>query len=679
MARQKHQKNKLYLNILFVFVFLLFSALILRLGFLQIVEGDDYVREVEGEGETTGIDSPRGLMYDRHGNKVVDNELVLSLTYTNRSGVSDEERIEIARQLNEVIEIDLEEEEITDRDLQDFWIVTNEEEAQELVSEEEIQELTDDEYYEVLLDRIPEEEVEGFSEQETQVAAIWREMNQGFYDEPHRIKQDIDEESAHVIGEHLDDLPGVDLLRDSQRKYMYEDSFSRFLGRTGAIPSESLDDYLARGYERSDDVGRSFLELEYEEELRGEKRLLEENVDGTQEEEAGQRGRDLVLSVDMDLQQEIENIIEEEISGSESGFINEAEAYVVMMDPNTGELLSVAGYDDHLGAISSSYEMGSTVKAASVMIGLEEEIIEPNTIFEDREISLPDTPPMSSVTDMGDINDLTALERSSNIYMAEIAMRMAGYDYEEECCWDNIGGSYQIFRNYYSQFGLGEETGIDLPSESSGLTGDSDSGGNLLYLSFGQYDTYTPLQLTQYISTIANGGSRLQPNLVNEIREPSRDTDELGAVRQQHTPNVLNQIDVSPSHLDRVQEGLWRVMNGEDGTARDEFEDADYVAAGKTGTAEVRIIEESTGDAVDGNNQALVAYAPYDEPEVAVSVVVPYVYTDEDGGSPGTANRIAREAMDAFFELQEERQEDTEEEDQEGISEEELDELLEEE
>ncbi|WP_269758247.1 hypothetical protein [Thalassobacillus sp. C254] len=199
MARQKHQKNKLYLNLLFVFVFLLFSALILRLGFLQIVEGDDYVREVEDEGETTGIDSPRGLMYDRHGNKVVDNELVLSLTYTNRSGVSDEERIEIARQLNEVIEIDLEEEEITERDLQDFWIVTNEEEAQELVSEEEIQELTDDEYYEVLLDRIPEEEVEGFSEQETQVAAIWREMNQGFYDEPHRIKKDIDEESAMLL------------------------------------------------------------------------------------------------------------------------------------------------------------------------------------------------------------------------------------------------------------------------------------------------------------------------------------------------------------------------------------------------------------------------------------------------------------------------------------------------
>ncbi|WP_100398338.1 peptidoglycan D,D-transpeptidase FtsI family protein [Bacillus sp. FJAT-44742] len=659
MPKLKQKKNHVpyRLNVLFFGVFILFSALILRLGFVQIVEGENYIRDLEGTNSASArIDAPRGLMYDRHGNIAVNNELVLSLTYTNRPGVSNEERIEVAERLSEFIEVDIDK--VTDRDLRDFWLITNEEEAQELITPEELSALEDNELYQLQLERIPDGELESFSQADMKVAAIWREMTGGYHHSPHRVKQGIEVEEAHQISERLDELPGVDLYRDAQRNYVYGDTFPRFFGSTGSIPREGIDSYLARGYDRSDEVGTSFLESQYEEVLRGQKGVLEAgsgNLANATVENPGKRGNDLVLTLDMELQQEVENIIKEEVESSQGTFINDPEAYVVMMEPQTGDILSIAGYGDHLGAVSRSFEAGSTVKAATVAVGLETEVIQPGSIIHDRPISLPQTPTMRSVRNMGSINELTALERSSNIYMAEIAMRMAGYDYGRECCWEDVEGAYQTFRNYFNQFGLGIETGIDLPSESTGIVGSGNMPGNLLYLSFGQFDTYTPLQLAQYISTIANDGYRMQPRLVKEIRQPSEDNDSLGPISSQLEPKVLNRVDIQPEYLDRVQEGLWRVMNGSQGTARSHFSSANYVAAGKTGTAQISVRSDRTGNVVQGNNQALVGYAPYENPEVAFAVIVPYVQRDTSGGRTGLANTIARKSLDAYFELKEER------------------------
>lgn len=110
---------------------------------------------------------------------------------------------------------------------------------------------------------------------------------------------------------------------------------------------------------------------------------------------------------------------------------------------------------------------------------------------------------------MGYINDLDAMRRSSNVYMAEIAMRLAEVNRSTNQ-WPRLGEAHNDLRQHYAQFGLGTETGIDLPRESSGLIGTSNSG-LLLYLSFGQFDTYTPLQLGQFSATMlaaVNGCAR---------------------------------------------------------------------------------------------------------------------------------------------------------------------------
>ncbi|WP_018923761.1 peptidoglycan D,D-transpeptidase FtsI family protein [Salsuginibacillus kocurii] len=640
------------LNVLFFVVFLLFLTLILRLGYIQIVEGEEYQEELQATQQASAqIDAPRGLMYDRHGNVVVNNDLVLSLTYTNTPN-NEKERLKVSEQLTKYIEVTEDDiDNITERELKDYWLQTREDEAASLIDQEDIEELEeeDDLIYERQLDRVTEEHLADIDDEEMETVALWRQTLGGYNHAPHRVTS-VETEEAHAISEDLENLPNVDLLRDAERSYPYGDTFPTFFGGTGSIPRESINEYMARGYERSDIIGTTFLESQYENVLRGEKGLRETvlgDTGPTVNETPGSRGNDLVLSIDMALQQEVESIIREEVEASPGAFLAEEEAYVVLMDPSTGEILSMAGYDEHLGTVSSSFEMGSSIKAATMLAGFSSGVIDHGTIINDTPIDLPGTPPISSWRSFGPINDIKALEVSSNIYMAEIAMRLSGF--QGGTNWGDYPSAYQTLRNYYHEFGLGIDTGIDLPSETTGIDGGVADPGNLLFMSFGQFDTYTPLQLAQYIATIANDGYRMQPQLVKQIREPSIGDDDLGAVITQNTPQVMNRISASDADINRVQEGLRHVVEGSEGTAVADFEGTQYTLAAKTGTAQVSV------NGQNGNNQTLVGYAPYEDPEVAFAVVVPNARIQDQGGRSGIANSIARRILDGFFEVQEER------------------------
>ena len=187
-------------------------------------------------------------------------------------------------------------------------------------------------------------------------------------------------------------------------------------------------------------------------------------------------------------------------------------------------------------------------------------------------------------------------------------------------------------RYYFRQFGLGVPTGIDLPNETAGQIGKKDNQpGFLLDFSIGQYDTYTPLQLAQYISTIANGGYRMKPQIVQEIREQTAQKDEIGKVVHSVEPIVLNRVDMKEEYINQVKEGFRRVFQEGDGTGVRAFQKAPYKPAGKTGTAQTVYGGESDigrnekGERIKCYNLTLAGYAPYDDPEVAFSVVVPWV------------------------------------------------------
>ncbi|WP_338001046.1 penicillin-binding transpeptidase domain-containing protein [Neobacillus terrae] len=169
-------------------------------------------------------------------------------------------------------------------------------------------------------------------------------------------------------------------------------------------------------------------------------------------------------------------------------------------------------------------------------------------------------------------------------------------------------------------------------------------------ITIGQLDTYTPMQIAQYITTIANGGYRMKPQLVKEIREPNKNGNEPGNVIDEIEPMVLNQVDMSEEMLKRVQQGFWLVTHGSKATARGYFKDEPYNAASKTGTS------ESYKNGVKTWNLSFAGYAPFNDPEIAIAVIVPNAYRDGYASPHNAANIISQRVFRAYFDLNEKGQ-----------------------
>ncbi|MFS0764966.1 peptidoglycan D,D-transpeptidase FtsI family protein [Peribacillus phoenicis] len=688
MNKKKKKKTHVpfRLNILFFLVFVLFSALILRLGVVQIVYGDDYRREIERTEEVTVNNSvPRGKMYDRNLKLMVDNQPLDAITYTRKQGTKQTEMVETAEKLATLIE--KETDKVTERDKKDFWILKNPKLAEKKITDKERKkveegEMEESDLYKLQLDRITEEETE-LSEKDLEVLAIYREFASGYALTPQIVKnKKVTKEEFAKVSENLDSLPGVDISTDWDRFYTYNKTLKSVLGKVSSseegLPSESLDYYLARDYSRNDRVGKSYIEAQYEDVLQGQKAKVRNvtdksgNVVDSEVITEGSRGKDLILTVDMDLQLATEEIIEKQLIAKKkmgnTKFLDRA--FVVMMDPDTGEVLTMAGKkyekdpktgkssieDFALGNITTSYTMGSAVKGATVLTGYQQGAIQPGTYFYDTKLKIKGTKEKGSYKNFGNINDLTALKVSSNVYMFRTAINIAGAHYVPNEPLNISSSAFSTIRNSFAQFGLGVRTGIDLPNEMSGFKGSEALAGKLLDLAIGQYDTYTPMQLVQYVSTIANGGNRMKPHMVKEIRDPVDNNEELGPVAEDVAPTVLNRLDMKEEWVERVQSGFEKVAMEQGGTAYTYFGKKSYTVAAKTGTAEAFYDGPNRMDYSEPQatmNITLVGYAPAKNPEVAFAVVVPWAYQGHTGHS--MSKEIGEEIMDKYFELKKER------------------------
>ncbi|MFC9596305.1 peptidoglycan D,D-transpeptidase FtsI family protein [Peribacillus butanolivorans] len=689
MAKEKKKKTPIpfRLNFMFFLIFILFSSLIIRLGIVQIVYGDDYLREVDRtENDVANTPVPRGKMYDRNLNPVVDNEPLNAITYTKYPNTKTADMVKTAEILATLIEMDTKK--VRDPDKKDFWILKNPEKAEALITKAERQKVVEKkleqkDLYKLQLERVTEDNLKEFTKDELEVIAIFREFNSGYALTPSIVKnKDVSTNEFARVSEHLDELPGVDVTTDWERTYKYDETLRSVLGKVSSseegLPSENIDYYLARDYTRNDRVGKSYIEKQYEDVLRGQKTRVENvlskgEVIKTDTITEGQSGKDLVLSLDMELQQTVEDIIERELRRTKARgntYLLDR-AFVVLMDPNTGEVLTMAGKqyarnsktgltemnDFALGNITTSYTMGSSVKGATVYTGFQTGAISPGSAFFDRKLQLAGANPKGSYSDLGYVTDVTALKKSSNVFMFMTAIKIAGGHYVPNRPLGINREAYAIMRNHFAQFGLGVRTGIDLPNESVGFKGvDMSTDGLLLDLSIGQYDTYTPMQLAQYASTIANGGKRLEPHMVKEIRNPSYEHKELGSVFKSISPKVLNDLDGNDIWIQRVQEGFRQVAQEPGGTAYKYFGGKSYRAAAKTGTAEAFYDgprRNQYSEPPSTINLTLAGYAPNNNPEVAFSVVVPWVYQGKP--SDDINKRIGRDVMDAYFKLKEKR------------------------
>ena len=694
MKKQEKKSGRavpMRLNILFLCVFILFSAMIIQLGKVQIIDGETYKNEVEKrENATVSLSVPRGKIFDREGNPVVDNKSLRTITYTKMKGVKSEEILKTARQLADIIEIPQEDiDKLTETDKKDFWMQLNPTLTEKLVSKKEINRFRDKDITGKNLDkkieelkrkRVTDKNLQDLTDKDIKVLAIKSKMTSGYQMAPQIIKKDVSEKEFTIISEGLANLPGVDVSVDWERVYVNDGLFRSVLGNVSnsdeGLPSERLDYYLVRDYSRNDRVGKSYIEQQYEDVLHGTKKEVRSVADKqgttirTETISEGKSGKNLTLTIDMELQKKVEESIEKILKaykGSESMLDR---AFVVMMNPKNGQVLSMAGKrlvekdgkteveDYALGTMTSSYELGSTVKGATVLTGFETKAITPGTYFYDAPMKFKGTREKKSWKEFGNIDDLRALQVSSNVYMFHTALKIAGVDYVRNSSLNIKQEYFDKMRYYFRQFGLGVPTGIDLPNETAGQIGKKDNQpGFLLDYSIGQYDTYTPLQLVQYISTIANGGYRMKPQIVQEVREQTSQKDEIGKVVHAVEPIVLNKIDMKEEYINQVKEGFRKVFQEGDGTGVRAFQKASYKPAGKTGTAQTVYGGESDigrnekGERRECYNLTLAGYAPYDNPEVAFSVVVPWVMNDKSGIN----SDIGKEVLDAYFELKNKR------------------------
>ncbi|CAM4289802.1 serine-type D-Ala-D-Ala carboxypeptidase [Bacillus manliponensis] len=406
MKKQIRNKQKTQisprLNILFLCVFLLFSFIVVQLGRVQIINGETYANELQ-KNDIVSIPVPRGKIYDREGKIVVDNKSLRTITYTKSKGVNSEEVLKIAKDLANVLEIPEKDiNKVTEIDKKDFWMELNKDRTEAKISKHDIEKLKkqnivgkelDKKVENLRRDRITAEELEELTPQHLKVLTIKNKMNFGYQMTPQIIKEDATEQEYAIVSESLERFPGVDATVSWERNYENGTLFRSVLGRVTTseegLPQEHLDSYLVRGYDRNDRVGKSYIEQKYEGVLQGEKEEMKINTDKsgniiqTETVSKGQSGNNLTLTIDIELQKKVEEIIEKNLRAFESSEPLMDRAFVVMMNPKSGQLLSMAGKklvkengkteveDFALGNIITSYEMGSAVKGATLLTGYE--------------------------------------------------------------------------------------------------------------------------------------------------------------------------------------------------------------------------------------------------------------------------------------------------------------------
>lgn len=652
------------MNLILGLIFVLFALLVGQLAYLQIIYGAKFEAEVQKNDEKViSTNVPRGIMYDAKGRVLVGNKAENAITYTKGVSVATADVRKLSLRLSNYL--DLSNEDPSEQDLLDFYL-SDEKNLLKVTNS-----LPKSDRYDKNGDAYPSSVVYPkiiaaakklnlkFTDKEKSAALIFKKINGAYSLSTIYIKnKDLTDQEIADVGANLSNLPGVNIGTDWSRDYPNGDSMKSIIGSVSTekagLPEDNLEYYLTQGYSRNDRVGTSYLEKEYESLLKGSKAKKEVKVtDDNQIETAktlysGAKGNSLTLTIDSKYQQLADETLQKVFDQAQANGDTQYSdgAYAVAMNPNTGEILAISGLqhnpqtgetvDDALGVINRSFVMGSVVKGATVAGGLMSGTITPtNNSMPDTPIYLPGTPVKKSVYPIGTFGSLTApsaLEVSSNIYMMQLTLRWVKAKYVANDYISMPDDAFDILRNNFAQFGLGEKTGIDLPGEVTGITGKSfDQNGNILSgsvldLSFGNYDAYTAIQLLQYVSTIANGGYKMTPHLVKAIGENSN-SGNTNQVYKSIQPEVQSKIGWGQSELNVIKSGFYAVVHGTNGwgTAH-ALADISPDVAGKTGTAQSFYYnpdDPNNTNPPETSTLSFVGYAPADKPEIAVAVVFP--------------------------------------------------------
>lgn len=584
-----------------VVILIFFTLIMLRLWSLQIHHGEEYKRRADSNRvRKQEIAPPRGHILDRNGREIVTNRPSFNVVMIRE----DSDNIDdVVKRLAPVLK----------EDISTLW------------------------------DRIREAE------------GTPRYM-------PITLKEDIDWETLAYLENHNQKFSGIRIEVQPVRVYNYQDLAANNIGYLGSISKQELEKVDKTIYKGGDIIGKQGLERLREADLRGEKgyRFTEVNARGFEQKQLKAieplPGRELRLTLDAELQKAAEDLMN---ADGKAGA-------VVTMEVKTGRVLTLVStpsihLEDFVGGIShknwnalrenpknplmnkvvqGAYPPGSTYKMITALAGLAKGVIDENTAmycpgyysFGNRRFRC------WKHSGHGAVNLKRAISESCDVYFYQVGQ------------WVGVDGLAEMA----NQFGLGHKSGVELEHERSGLTPTKDwkrkrykakwHEGETLSVAIGQgYNLATPLQICLMTATLANRGKRMKPQLIERVTDPS------GEVVEEFTPEVTAEIKINKRHLDMVLDGMVEVVHGKKGTAR-KVKIKGLTIGGKTGTAQVVRVAQYRGLKEEDipykyrDHAWFTCYAPAEDPEIAVTVLVEHGLHGGSGAGP-----IARAVMQKYF------------------------------
>lgn len=670
------RNTNLRYNLITILVYIVGIVLIVQLFNLQIVNGKEY-RETSNTrlSRETVIKAARGSIKDRTGNLLVTtkmgfnielyktkiNTTTLNKTILNTIKILENNNDKYINNLPILIEpfkftIDDEESQVNWKKENDI--------KEDATPEQCFYELK--EKYKIEQDNI----LEAYK-----IMVVRYEISRNGYSSirPVTIAKDVSRESAVKLGEQSIYFPGISATNEPMVSYPSGSLASHILGYVGNITETELDG-REDTYGINDVIGKVGIQYVFEEYLRGKDGIkqLDMSVDGTITDEyitqEAVAGSDVILTIDANLQAATEKALANNIKKIASGgFSKRSDAKAgaaVVMNVKTGEILAMASYPDYEPelfvngisqkkldeynkgdnifnrAISGVYAPGSTFKMITAIAGLETGVITPTEKINDIGVYKKAHEPACWIWNSygmshGWLNVTEAITHSCNYFFYEVGYRAT---------IDNIA-------KYAKYYGLGEKTNVELPMEEKGIVATRDKAkergdewqiGETLSAAIGQsYNSYTPIQMAKYISMLANGGEPIDVTIVKSINDVNGNqvskeditkfvNAKLGLIKEKK-----ENLNIKKENIDAILKGMKGVTSEEGGTAYSTFANFNIELGGKTGSAQTDVQGKING--------WFVGFAPYEEPEIAVVVLV------ENAGSGSYTAEVARDILQEYF------------------------------
>lgn len=657
MKKTEIKRNFLILKII---LFLLFFILLLKFLMITIYYRGGFESMAKFQTKTV-IENPmpRGEIFDRNNNILAGNKEYKNLIYINDGNKNNQELWKLATTLSKQITTPLGNNQLLKVDYQDLIIRENGDQFFERLSFEE-QQLPQEELDKKLRSKVTKKDYEDLVAKYGEKAIEYKiKMDVSSASTPLVLVKKLNKKDQYFVQSNLGKLGGCFVVDDWERTYPYKETFSGWLGTVGKIPEEEYEKYKSQGYGANELVGTSYIEKEMEPVLNARTQKIEiffdqeGNIINYQTTDKGKEGLDIILTIDIKLQKEIENILKRYLKEDSYKYFKTAFSSVV--NPNTGELLAVGGiyeddkkyYDNSIGQITTAYEIGSVIKPAILGLGYDTGIWEQNTIINDAPLDFGGGTIKSSYHNSGMIDEFEAIKHSSNIYFYDILLKMANLDYTGAS-----GFPAEVEQKYFDQvreelqrYGLGSKTGVGFNSEITGVVSTNRTVGLYADIANGQYDTYTPLALTQYVGGLANGTSRMKMNYLYSVNHPG-EIGKPGREKMRVQPEILNKLPVGAEDMKHVQDTL--AEPSKPGGTTNAAADSRYKIGSKSGTSESFYFEAGMKEAVKTDNASFIAYAPYNDPKIAVSVLFPFWTPDGYVNKP-SATTAGAEILDALY------------------------------